>query len=378
MEDGKEDLRPRTRCGYLVYEAYQCYEQALAEEGAIASGKALHFAADLVCSGGLDIWIRGAYSYAITHIGLANPRIFVYLREKIKILDRKAIAMPQESFYTNREVQEIVSECVLVLQMCPKRGKITWPKIDPMTKRPGWLRGIAGAAETRATKIVWSADSDNPALYLVGNELCKAVQDSATERVFFWIRWTFEEDVIARKEIKTHGLSKKERGGAGVTGVKTNDVGFFMASILIEIYKELVQKGLVRMNEEFQELNRLWGGGEKRMPSKLRRECLGTMALICCEVPKWKIPAAATLVADPVRLSRAVSHATSFFSEVLRNDPLNPSNSLKASMMRPVRVASGSGSGSPKKMSEKEKQQEEADHKNEAYDAVMEAYLSKF
>ena len=60
MPEGNEDKRPRTRCGYLVPEAYSCYEQALGEVGAAASGKALHFAADLICSGGLDISIRGA------------------------------------------------------------------------------------------------------------------------------------------------------------------------------------------------------------------------------------------------------------------------------------------------------------------------------
>ena len=63
-----EDKRPRTRCGYLVPEAYSCYESALKETGATASGKALHFATDLVCSGGIDIWIRGAYSYAVQHM----------------------------------------------------------------------------------------------------------------------------------------------------------------------------------------------------------------------------------------------------------------------------------------------------------------------
>ena len=78
-----EPTGPRTRCGYLVPEAYGCYLAALGEQGAVASGKLLHFAADLVCSGGLDLWIRGVYDYAFTHIGLANPRIFVYLRDRV-------------------------------------------------------------------------------------------------------------------------------------------------------------------------------------------------------------------------------------------------------------------------------------------------------
>ena len=85
MVPAEEDRRPKTRSGYLVHEAYSCYEKALGEVGTAASGKALHFAADIVCSGGLDIWIRGAYSYAVQHIGLANPRIFVYMISYFRI-----------------------------------------------------------------------------------------------------------------------------------------------------------------------------------------------------------------------------------------------------------------------------------------------------
>ena len=92
----EEDKRPRTRSGYLVPEAYACYEKALGEVGTAASGKAIHFAADLICSGGLDIWIRGAYSYAVQQVNLANPRIFVYLREKITALDAKSEKLPDE------------------------------------------------------------------------------------------------------------------------------------------------------------------------------------------------------------------------------------------------------------------------------------------
>ena len=107
----KEDTRPRTRCGYLVPEAYHCYEQSLGETGAIASGKLLHYTADLICSGGLDLWIRGAYSYCIQHIGLANPRIFVYLRQRISDVDKKAEVLPQESFYSHPDVQSAIAEC---------------------------------------------------------------------------------------------------------------------------------------------------------------------------------------------------------------------------------------------------------------------------
>ena len=109
MEEEKEDKRPRTRTGYLVPEAYSCYEKALGEVGTSASGKAMHFAADIVCSGGLEIWIRGAYSYSVQHIGLANPRIFVYLKQRISELDKKYAVLPQESFYSHPEVQSNIA-----------------------------------------------------------------------------------------------------------------------------------------------------------------------------------------------------------------------------------------------------------------------------
>lgn len=362
------DKRPKTRSGYLVHEAYSCYEKALGEVGTSASGKALHFAADIVCSGGIDIWIRGAYSYAVQHIGLANPRIFVYLRQRILELDKRAASLPQESFYSHPEVQSNIAECVLVLQLCPKRAKIVWPKIDENTKRQGWLRGVAGSPETRVTRVVWSSEADTPHLYLVSNELCKAIQDGAQERALFWVRWVMEEDVRIRKETKGQGLSTKDRGGGA--GKAKTEAGHFVAAVLYEIYKELASKNLIRMNEEFSELFRLWRGGEMRMAAKLRRDCLGLMAIICCEVPRWKVPAAPSLVADPVRLSRAVSQCGSFFNEVLANT-MAPGNQIKPSMTKAAKKRTTA-------LNEKEKKELTMEDKFSEYDAVMEAYLNKF
>ena len=364
------DKRPKTRSGYLVPDGYSCYEKALGEVGTSASGKALHFAADIVCSGGLDIWIRGAYSYAVQKIGLANPRIFVYLRQRITELDKRAASLPQESFYSHPEVQNNIAECVLVLQLCPKRAKLVWPKIDENTKRPGWLRGVAGSPETRVTRVVWNSDADTPPLYLVSNELCKAIQDGSQERALFWIRWVMEEDSRIRKETKGHGLSTKERGGATGSGKAKTEAGHFVAAVLYEIYKELASKNLIRMNEEFSELYRLWRGGELRMATKLRRDCLGLMAIICCEVPRWKVPAAPSLVQDPIRLSRAVAQSSSFFNEVLAN-PMAVENQIKASMTKAVK-------NRIKKLSDKDKKELTMEEKFSEYDAAMEAYLKKF
>ena len=359
---------PRTRCGYLVPEAYGCYMTALGEQGAVASGKLLHFAADIVCSGGFDLWTRGVYEYAFSHIGLANPRIFVYLRDRIAELEKKAAVLPQEAFYAHPDVQSGIAEAVLVLQLCPRRARTPWPKIGDDTRREGWLRGVAGSPETRATRTVWTSEGDMPALYLVGNELCKAIQDGATERALFWVKWCLEEDGRLRKATKGSGLSTRERGPATASAKARADAGYFLAALLSEIYKEFATKGLLRMNEEFQELIRLYRGGESRMPAKLRRDCLGLMILICAEVPRWKVPAAGSLVADPVRLSRAVGQGASFFHEVLAHTPLAPAAQLKSSMARAVKQ---------KKTAVKEVKLATLDEHFDAYDAALDAYLSR-
>jgi hypothetical protein len=179
-----------------------------------------------------------------------------------------------------------------------------------------------------------------------------------------------EEDARIRKETKGHGMSTKERGIATGGKAKT-EAGHFLASVLYEIYKELSSKNLIRMNEEFSELYRLWRGGEMRMAANLRRDCLGLMAIICCEVPRWKVPAAPSLVADPVRLSRAVSQCGSFFNEVLAN-PMAAEKQIKASMTKAAKQRKA------KALSEREKKELTMEDKFSEYDAVMEAYLNKF
>lgn len=107
------------------------------------------------------------------------------------------------------------------------------------------------------------------------------------------------------------------------------------------------------------------------MATKLRRDCLGLMTLICCEVPRWKVPAAPSLVADPVRLSRAVAQCGSFFNEVLAHS-IAPENQLKQSMMRAARQKKS------KATTEKEQKEMTMEEKFSEYDAAMEAYLNKF
>ena len=362
---------PRTRCGYIVGEAYHTYEQALGESGAAASGKALHFAADLVCSGGFDIWVRGAYSYAVQKVGLANPRIFVYLRQRLTELDKLNERLPSSNFYTHPDVQSMISEVVLVLQLCPKHMKLVWPKIDEATKKPGWISAVAMMPETRATTKVYDSEGDAVTLYYVGNALCKAVQEGQTAQALFWIRWTLDEDARVRKETKVSGLSRIDRNTNALQPKARTDAGHFLAAVLLEIYKELAAGNLVKMNEEFAEIMRLWRDGEKRMAARLKRDCLGWLAMLCCEVPRWKVPACPPLVADPVRLSRAVAQAGSFFTEVLAYQALPLTQELKPNMMKLPKT------GVKKKLTEKEKAKLEMESQFDMYEAAMEAYLKR-
>jgi hypothetical protein len=360
----QEDVRARTRCGYLVPDAFHAYQIALSEVGSAASAKALHFAADIICSGGLDIWIRAAYTYSIKKVGLGNPRILVYLRDVIKRLDGKVAVLPQEGFFGDSAVQSIVGETIFLLQLCPKKPTINWPKVDDSTRKPGWLRGVAASPETKATKTLWSSDGDSTPLYLISNELCKAVQDGSTERALFWIRWAYEEDARIRKETKGPGLTKKERLLVGSSAQKT-DIGLYFIGLFIEIYKELAEKQLVRMHEEVSEIARLWKSGEKRMAASNKKDLLALLATICCEVPRWKVPAAPPLTQDPARLARAVSQVPGFFQEVLAFKPLPVNSQLKPKMMQ-----------APKKKKEAPKVSAMEDHLA-SYDAAMEAYLNK-
>lgn len=362
IDQTQSDGAPRTRCGYLVPDAFHAYQVAISEAGSAASAKALHFAADIICSGGLDIWIRSVYTYCVKRIGLGNPRIFVYIHDAFKRLDTKALTLPQEIFFNHAEVHAIIGETVLLLQLCPKRPNIQWPKVDDATKLPGWLRGIAAAPETRATRLMWSSEGDSTPLYLVSNEICKAVQEGSTDRALFWIRWSYDEDVRIRKETKGPGLTRKERLMVGSSAQRT-DVGLYFVGLLIELYKELAEKQLVRMHEEVAELARLWKSGEKRMATALKKDILALLVSICCEVPRWKVPAAPPLTQDPVRLARAVSQVPHFFQEVLAYKALAPSEQLKPKMMQ-----------TPKKAKVKEVV---VDDRMAAYEAAMDAYMNK-
>ena len=104
------------------------------------------------------------------------------------------------------------------------------------------------------------------------------------------------------------------------------------------------------------------------MATRFRRDCLGFMALIVCEVPRWKVPAAPSLVADPLRLSRAVSQSSNFFREVLAHPSLAMEKQIKSTMTKLEKK---------KKLTEKDKKLTTLEEHFDAYDAAMEAYLNR-
>ena len=358
----------RTRSGYLPADCLKAFLTALTDSGLVNTGKALHFSTDLVCSGGYDIWIRSIWDFAIEHIGIGSPRIFVYLKKRVGELDALVSRLDEDALWKDDEFQTRVCELIFVLRECPLRTRTPWPKVGPETHRDGWLRAVStDATETQVVRKVFKSSNDLFQLHTVACELLKACADAATEKALFWIRWLLDEDLRLRKENNGAGLSTLDRGPPNLSGKQRTEVGYFVLQLFVEAYKEYASKNLIRMNEEFQVLSDLYKGADKRIGAKGRRDILGIMAQILCEVPRWKVPAAPTLIKDPAALSRAIQQSPNFFKEVLAN----PRVSL------PTNKTIFTTGKQSQKQKEKAKQGITMETKFNAFDAAMEAYLNK-
>lgn len=315
----QEEPKARTRCGYEPNESLKAFEKALAEAGPVSTGRALHFAGDIVTSGGFDSFVKSIWEYAICHVGIASPRIFVYLKKRIEEIADILKRLPDEQAYGSEEFQVRVGEIVLVLRDAPARTVIAWPKVGTETHAEGWIRATAAAPETAVVRKVWHAEGDASLLRTVGSEICKAITEGATEKALFWIKWIFEEEAKLKKEVKGSSLSTYDRGPPG--SKQKGGVAFFILALYAEIYKEMAGKGQVRMHEEFQTLLDLWKGGDKHIQGGSRKQILTVLTQILCEVPRWKVPAAAALIKDPVAMSNAIRQVPKFFREVMAYDP---------------------------------------------------------
>ena len=118
LEDYNEDqeLEIISRTGYKLKDLAKAFLQCLGETGPVASGKLIHYTSDIVCSGGLQLWQKLCWETAFDHIGVASPRIFHYLSRKFRELNELSAKMPFEAFCRNKDIQEQLTEIVLILQ----------------------------------------------------------------------------------------------------------------------------------------------------------------------------------------------------------------------------------------------------------------------
>jgi hypothetical protein len=316
---------PLSRKGYALKDLSRSFVQTIGETGPEASGKLLHYTADFICSGGFELWQRLCWDYAFEHIGIASPRIFTYLRQKMTGLCEMAVKVSTNAFINSAQVQSSTAEIVLILQTCPKKAKVKLPIVPHSTHRnEEWLLGAANSTERAVVRKVWNHSVDLPPLLYSANELFTAITDGALEKALFWTRWIFEEDALLRKQYGS-GLTTMDRGPATLGAKVRSHPGFFICSVLAEAYKELAEKSHIRMHEEFQTLLDIYRSAEKGTTSKRRQDALILMIQIITDVPRWRVPAAPSLIKDPVVLARAVRNSEIFFAEILRLPlPLKP------------------------------------------------------
>uniref|UniRef100_A0A6C0APM0 Uncharacterized protein n=1 Tax=viral metagenome TaxID=1070528 RepID=A0A6C0APM0_9ZZZZ len=323
-KDKKVKERPsvKTRFGYDARDCVRALQEVLSQTGPSATGKALHYSADLICSGAFEIWIRLIWSFVFQHVHLASLRIFVYLQERTKDLEGHIAALDMEALYKDPEFQKKVSEVVLVIQTLPRQYKITWPKVPEDTHNPEWIKFNSSAKDSEAVRKVWISQHDQPIMRLVGNQVLQACEEVNIEKALFWLKWLLEEDKNVRAQGAGFSLTTARRTGNGSVKIDKAETGYYIAAVLAEAYKDLARRGLVRMHEEFQSLLDLWRGKQARLSSKQKQECLALMVLVISEVPRWKVPAAQPLIKDAVIMSRAVEQSVRFFQEVVSKPPV--------------------------------------------------------
>lgn len=317
-EEEKTAEEFRTRSGYLPQECFKSLETSLLESGTVATGRALHFAADLVCSGGLAVFLQLLWHFAIRHIGIASPRVFVYLHKRITELNGLLKKYAEDDLIAMPEFQTRITELVFVLRDCPRRGRIVPPKVGQETHRDGYLQSVATAPETMVVRKVFRPGADMAPLLKIACEFVKAISDGAIEKALFWVQWTLDED-SRYKKLHGSSLTGVDRGPEGAKGKAKHDVLFFFVDLCAESYKDYAGRQMIRMNEEFQCLLNLIRSNDPNIGARYRKDLLFLCIQILCEVPRWKVPAAPSLIKDPVVMTRAIQQSPNFFNEVLSN-----------------------------------------------------------
>jgi hypothetical protein len=358
----------RTRCGYAPNEALRSLQKTLGESGSASTARAIHLAADIVCSGGLEALFRLVWEYALTHIGLASPRIFVYLSQRIKEVDGMLKTLPDEMAYSNETFQIRIGEMIIVLRDAPTQTILSWPKVAQETHAETWIRAVAvdPVTETAVLRRVWQSGADNNILRIAGGNLCKAVIDGSTEKSLFWVKWLLDHEALVNRVHHGASLSTLERGPATLAARQRKHVSYFILQLFGEMYKEFAAKQMIRMNEETSTLVSLWTTPPKGLGATARRQILTILTQILTEVPKWKIPAAPALIKDPLYLTNAVKAVPKFFQEVLAYDPPKKAAEIQKALK----------SKAPPKPKVKPVTTTGAMTQMEAYEKAMEAYLT--
>jgi hypothetical protein len=361
------DQPARTRCGYVPNEVLQSFEKTLGESGSPATAKVLHFAADIVCSGGIDSLLRSLWNYALVHIGIASPRIFVYMIQRIKEIESILKTLPDQMAYSNETLQLRIGELIVVIRHAPTKTLLQWPKVGQETHTESWLRAISTdpVTETTLLKNVWIPGHDSAILRVAGANLSKAIADSSTEKALFWVKWLFEHETLLQRSQKGATLSNFERGPATLGSRQRKSVSFFILHLYSELYKEFAAKQTLRMNEEFQTLIEICKDAPKGIGTGAKKQIFTILTQILTEVPKWKIPAAAQLIQDPVYISNIVKTIPKFFQEVLSYDPPKKASEVEKALKT---------RGAQKQRAAVKKSDENLT-KDQAFDKAMEAYM---
>lgn len=314
----------RTRFGYDAKDCVRSLQDVLSQAGPSATGKALHYSADILCSGGFEIWIRLIWSYVFQHVHLTSLRVFVYLQERTKNLEErvKDVLASQDELYKDPEFQQRAAEVVLVVQTLPRMSKLIWPKVPEETHDATWIQSVPPPKESEAVKKVWAPAQDQLILRFVGNQILAACEEVNIEKALFWLKWLLDEDKRVRTANSGFTMTTCRRSGTATGKPDKSEIGYYVAAILAEAYKDFARRGLIRMHEEFQVLIDMWRGKQARLSGRQRQECLAIMILVLAEVPRWKVPAAQPLIKDPTVMSRAVQQSVRFFQEVLMKPPV--------------------------------------------------------
>jgi hypothetical protein len=309
-----------SRKGYNLKELAISFLQVLSESGHVATGKLFHYTADMICSGGFELWSKLCWEYAIEHIGIARPRIFVFLKKKFAELNDQHRKLSFEQFIYSPAIQQGTFEVVLILQMTPKKTKVKCPVVQPHTHgNDQWFDEATRSPELAVVRRAFVPSHDLPALFFASNELMTHITNGALEKALFWLKWIIEEDTYLRKKYgQGSGLSTHERGPPSLSTRQRTHPGYYLSALFAEAYKEFAEKYSLRLHEEFQTLLDLYRVPQHMLSNAKRTDLLILMVQILTEAPRWKIPASETIISDPVLVGRALSQSEIFYREILQ------------------------------------------------------------